>query len=99
RPEGPEGRAEAEPVGEDEAGEGGGTDRVGEEGQAAHDDPGAEQSGRAGEDQDLEQAALNEGELEGLEHRPRENNENDSSLPLALRCFGRNPLTKRPRGR
>jgi hypothetical protein len=40
---------------------------VGEKGEAADDDPGAEQPGRRREDQNLEQAALDEGELEGLE--------------------------------
>ena len=65
--EGAERRREAEPVGEDEAGEGGGADGVREEGEAAQDYPGAEQAGRHGEDEDLDQAALDEGELEGLE--------------------------------
>jgi hypothetical protein len=42
---------------------------VGEEGQAAQNDQGAQQTGGDGEDQDLEQAALNEGELKRVEHR------------------------------
>ena len=66
-PKAPSGAREAEAVGEDQAREGGGADRVREEGEAAQDDPGAEQAGRDREDQDLEQAALDEGELEGLE--------------------------------
>ena len=69
RPEGAERRGEAEAVGENEAGEGRGADRVREEGQPAQDDPGAEQARRDREDQDLDQAALDEGQLEGLEHR------------------------------
>ena len=67
RGEGAERRREAEAVGEHQAREGGGADRVREEGQPAEDDPGAEQAGGDGEDQDLDQAALDEGELEGLE--------------------------------
>ncbi len=66
--EGAQRRGEAEPVGEDQAGKGGGADRVGEEGEPAQDDPGAEQPGGHGEDQDLEQPTLDEGQLEGLEH-------------------------------
>ena len=63
----PSGAAKPRPVGEHQAGEGGGADRVREEGEAAQDYPGAEQAGGHGEDQDLEEAALDEGELEGLE--------------------------------
>jgi hypothetical protein len=42
---------------------------VGEEGEAAQHDPGPEQPGRDGKEQDLDQAALDEGELKGLEDR------------------------------
>jgi hypothetical protein len=55
---------------------------VGEEGQPAQHDPGPEQAGRDGEQQDLDQAALDERELEGLEDA-RQLNENESSLLLA----------------
>src|SRR5262249_20113851 len=67
RRERPERTSEADAVGEDEAREGGGPDRVREEGKAAEDYPGAEKSGRHREDEDLGQAALHEWELEGLE--------------------------------
>jgi hypothetical protein len=40
---------------------------VGEEGEPAQDDPGAEQASRDREDQNLEQAPLDEGKLKGLE--------------------------------
>ena len=70
-PNAPSGGAKPEPVGQHEPGEGGRPHRVGEEGQAAQDDPGAEQAGRNGEDQDLDQGALDEGELERIEHGPR----------------------------
>ncbi len=63
-------RAEPEAVGEDQAGEGGRADRVGEEGEAAQHDPGAEQARREGQQEDLEKGALDEGQLEGLEHEP-----------------------------
>ena len=97
--EGPEGSSEAEPVGEHQPREGRGADRVGEEGEAAQHDPGAEQAGRDGEDQHLDQPALDEGKLEGLKQRDRsfrgwspqrrglnsvrESNENESSLHSA----------------
>ena len=61
-------RREAQPVSQDQPGEGRGADRVREEGEAAQDDPGAEQAGGHGQDQDLDQPALDEGQLEGLEH-------------------------------
>jgi hypothetical protein len=41
-----------------------------EECKPTQDDPGAEQSRGHGEDQDLEQPALDERQLEGLEHDP-----------------------------
>ena len=41
--------------------------RVGEEGEPAQDDPGAEQAGGHGEDQELDKPALDEGQLERLE--------------------------------
>ena len=66
-PNAPSGAREAEAVGEDQPGEGGGADRVREEGEAAQHDPGPEQAGGDGQDQDLEQAALDEGELERVE--------------------------------
>ena len=66
--EGAERRREAQPIGQHQPREGGGADRVGEEGEPAQDDPGAEQAGGHGEDQDLDQATLNEGQLERLEH-------------------------------
>jgi hypothetical protein len=53
--------------------------------EAAEDDPGPEQAGRDRQDQDLEQAPLNEGKLEGVEqgvHEP-DSNENESNLYLA----------------
>jgi hypothetical protein len=40
---------------------------VGEEGKATQDDPRPEQAGGHGEDEDLDQAALDEGKLKGLE--------------------------------
>jgi hypothetical protein len=43
---------------------------VREERQSAEDDPGSEEAGRDGQDQDLEEAALDEGKLEGLEQSP-----------------------------
>ena len=66
--EGPQRRREAEPVGQDQSRKGGGADGVREEGEAAQHDPGAEQTGGDRQDQDLDQAALDEGKLEGLEH-------------------------------
>ncbi len=67
---GPEDGREAEPVGEHEPREGGGAHRVRVEGQAAQDDPGADQPAGHGEDQDLDDPVLDEGQLERLEHRP-----------------------------
>jgi hypothetical protein len=43
---------------------------VGEEGEPAQHDPGPEQAGRHRQDQNLDQAALDEGEFEGLEDEP-----------------------------
>jgi hypothetical protein len=40
---------------------------VGEEGKATKDDPGPEDPGRDGKDQDLDEAVLDEGEFEWLE--------------------------------
>ena len=60
------GRAgQREPVGDDEARERGGSDRVRVEGQPAQHDPGAEQPGRDREQEQLDEAALDEHEVEG----------------------------------
>jgi hypothetical protein len=56
---------------------------VGEEGEPAEDDPGAEQASGDGEDQELGEATLDKREFEGLEH-PRDLNENESNLNLDL---------------
>jgi hypothetical protein len=64
-------RAESKTVSEDEAGEGGGADRVGEEGQAPENYPGAKQPGRDREEQNLEEGTLDEGKVEGLEDEER----------------------------
>ncbi len=61
-------RGEAEAVGQHEAREGRGADRVRVEREPAHHDPRAEQAGRRREQQHLEHAALHEHEVEGLEH-------------------------------
>jgi hypothetical protein len=61
-------RREAEPVRDDEAREGGRPDRVGVEREPAKDDPRADQARRAGEEQDLPEAALDEGVVKRSEH-------------------------------
>ena len=61
---------EAQALGQDEPREGGGADGVRVEGQAAQHDPGADEAPRHGEDQHLDDAVLDEGQLERLEHRP-----------------------------
>ena len=61
---------EAEPVGEHEAGEGRGAHRVRVEGQAAQDDPRAHEPGADRQHADLEQASLDERQVERLEHPP-----------------------------
>ena len=61
---------EAEPVGEHEAGEGRGAHRVRVEGQAAQDDPRAHEPGADRQHPDLEQASLDERQVERLEHPP-----------------------------
>ena len=66
---GDEGGAEHAParqVGDDERGEGGVPEGVGEEGQAAQDDPGAEQAGRNGQQQHLDQRTAHEVRREGV---------------------------------
>jgi len=60
---------EAQAGGEHQARERRGRDAVGVEGQTTQDDPHAEDPGAAGEQQDLPEAALHEGEGERLEHR------------------------------
>ena len=67
-PKAPSGGAKPMPVGEHQPGEGGGPDGVREEGEPAQDDPGAEDPGANRQDQDLDQAPLDEGELEGFQH-------------------------------
>jgi hypothetical protein len=42
---------------------------VREEGEAAKDDPGPQQPGRDRQDQDLDEAALDKGELKGIDDR------------------------------
>ena len=68
--DGAERRREAEPVGEHEPGEGRGADRVGVEGQPAQDDPRADEPPGDAEDPHLDDALLNEGQVERLEHSP-----------------------------
>jgi hypothetical protein len=51
---------------------------VREESQPPQDDPGAEQSGGDGQDQDLDKATLYEGEFEGLDRQ--------SLLRMSLIC-------------
>ncbi len=60
---------EADPVGEDEAGERGRADRVREEGQAAQDDPRPDDARGDGEHGHLEHPALDERQGERVEHR------------------------------
>lgn len=71
RGECPERGREGEAVGEHQAGEGRGGDPVGVEGEAAEDDPGPEDPGAGGEQEDLPEPVLDEGEGEGFEHRQR----------------------------
>jgi hypothetical protein len=66
---GAEDGGEPEAVGEHEAGEGGRADGVGVEGQATQDDPRSDEAAGDGQDQDLDDPVLDEGQLEGLEHR------------------------------
>ena len=65
-----EGGGEAKPFREDEPGEGGCPNRVGVKGEAAQDDPGPDQPRADGEQEHLGQAALDEGQVERLEHVP-----------------------------
>ena len=67
---GAEDGCEAEPVGEDEPRERSGSDGVRVERQAAQDDPRADEPPGHGQDEDLDDPVLDEGQLERLEHPP-----------------------------
>ena len=68
RAEAAERRGEAQPVGQHEPGKRRRGGRVGGERETAQHDPAAERAGQHGQQQQLEERALDEGELERLEH-------------------------------